>query len=64
MSNTDRFKRTYPILAIVLMLPLLLVPAFIAWIQGSGALLDVFTSTANLILLGNSLFFALLCAFI
>ena len=64
MSNTDRFKRTYPVLAIMLMLPLLLIPAFIAWIQGSGALLDVFTSTANLILLGNSLLFALLCAFI
>ena len=64
MSNTDRFKRTYPIPAILLMLPLLLIPAFIAWIQGSGALLDVFTSIPNLILLGNSLLFALLCAFI
>ena len=64
MSNTDRFKRTYPIPAIVLMLPLLLIPAFIAWIQGSGALLEVYTSAGNLILLGNSLFFALLCAFI
>lgn len=64
MSNTDRFKRTYPIPAIALMLPLLLIPAFIAWIQGSGALLEVYSSVQNLILLGNSLFFALLCAFI
>ena len=64
MSNTDRFKRTYPIPAIALMLPLLLIPAFIAWIQGSGALLEVYSSVPNLILLGNSLFFALLCAFI
>ena len=64
MSNTDRFKRTYPILAIMLMLPLCLVPAFIAWIQGSGAVLDVFTNVSNLVLLGNSVLFALLCAFI
>ena len=64
MSNTDRFKRTYPIPAIALMLPLLLIPAFIAWILGSGALLEVYSNVQNLILLGNSLFFALLCAFI
>ena len=64
MSNTDKFKRTYPVLAIMLMLPLCLVPAFIAWIQGSGAVLDIFTNASNLVLLGNSVLFAILCAFI
>ena len=64
MNKTDRFKRTYPILAIVLLLPLCLVPAFIAWIQGSGAVTDVYTSVPNLVLLGNSLLFALICAFV
>ena len=63
MNKTDRFKRTYPILAIALLLPLCLIPAFISWIQGSDAVVDVYSSVPNLILLGNSVLFALICAF-
>lgn len=64
MNKTDKFKRTYPILAIALILPLCLIPAFISWLQGSDAVIEVYTSVPNLILLGNSVLFALICAFI
>lgn len=64
MNIPDKFKRIYPILAIALLMPLCLIPAIIAWLQGSDAVLDVYTSVPNLIMLGNSVLFALTCAFI
>ena len=64
MNTKDKFKRTYPVLSIALLMPLCLIPAVIAWIQGADAVLDVYSSIPNLILLGNSVLFALICAFI
>ena len=64
MSTPDKFKRVYPILATALLLPLCLVPPVIAWIQGSDAVIEVFSSVDNLILIGNSILFALICSFI
>ena len=63
MNTPDKFKRIYPILAIALLMPLCLIPAVIAWIQGADVVLDVYSSVPNLILLGNSVLFALICAF-
>ena len=64
MNTPDKFKRIYPALAIALLMPLCLIPAVIAWLQGAEAVLDVYTSVPNLILLGNSVLFALICAFV
>ena len=62
MSTPDKFKKIYPILAIALLLPLCLIPAVFAWIQGSGAVLDVYSNVRNLVLIGNSVLFALVCS--
>ena len=64
MNTPDKFKRIYPVLAIALLMPLCLIPAVIAWIQGADAVLSVYSSVPNLILLGNSVLFALICAFV
>ena len=62
MNNTDKFKRTYTFPAIVLLLILCLVPPILTWITGAGSVVSVFTDIPNLINIGNSVLFALICA--
>ena len=62
MNNTDKFKRTYTFPAIVLLLIFSLVPPILTWITGADSVVSVFTDIPNLINIGNSVLFALICA--
>ncbi|MBP5553039.1 MAG: iron ABC transporter permease [Spirochaetales bacterium] len=64
MNTKDKFRRTYPAIAIVLLFILCLAPAVMEWISGADSVLSVFSDIPTLINLGNSVLFAVICVLV